>query len=65
MAKQVGANSAVKVSSLMVALNALVSEREKFEREEYARSNTRLYEILTKVYSFYKDAKTSDSVSIA
>lgn len=62
MAKQVGAQSAVKVSSLMVALNALVAERETFEREEYARSNTKLYEILTKVYSAYKQAKTSDSV---
>jgi hypothetical protein len=62
MAKQVGAQSAVKVSSLMVTLNALVAERETFEREEYARSNTKLYEILTKVYGAYKQAKTSDAV---
>jgi hypothetical protein len=62
MAKQVSANGAVKVSSLMVALDALVAEREKFEREEYARSNAKLYEILTKVYAAYKQAKTSDTV---
>lgn len=62
MAKQVSATGAVKASSLMVALNALVTERETFEREEYARSNTRLYEILSKVYAAYRDAKSSDSV---
>ncbi len=62
MAKQVSATGAVKASSLMVALNALVTERETFEREEYARSNTRLYEILSKVYAAYRDAKSSDPV---
>ena len=62
MAKQVSATGAVKASSLIVALNALVTERETFEREEYARSNTRLYEILSKVYAAYRDAKTSESV---
>ena len=62
MANKVSAAGAVKASSLMVALNALVTERETFEREEYARSNTRLYEILSKVYAAYRDAKTSDSV---
>lgn len=62
MAKQVSAQSAVKVSSLIVVLNALVTERETFEREEYARSNMKLYEILSKVYGAYKQAKTSDAV---
>ena len=62
MAKQVSAAGAVKASSLMVALDALVTERERFEREEYARSNAKLYEILTKVYAAYKQAKTSDTV---
>jgi len=62
MAKQFSAQGAVKVSSLMVELDALVKERETFEREEYARSNQRLYEILTKVYRAYTQAKTSDSV---
>jgi len=46
----------------MVELDALVKERETFEREEYARSNQCLYEILTKVYRAYTQAKTSDSV---
>jgi hypothetical protein len=62
MANKVSAAGAVKASSLMVALNALVTERETFEREEYARSNTRLYEILSKVYAAYRDAKSSESV---
>lgn len=62
MAKQVSAQSAVKVSTLMVELDALVKERETFEKEEYARSNAKLYEILTKVYRAYKAAKGSDSV---
>lgn len=62
MAKQVSAQGAVKASSLMVELDALVKERETFENEEYARSNQRLYEILTKVYRAYKKAKGSDSV---
>jgi hypothetical protein len=62
MAKQVSAKSAVNVSSLMVELDALVKERESFEKEEYARSNQRLYEILTKIYRTYKMAKSSDSV---
>ena len=60
MAKQVSANGAVKVSSLMVELDALVKERESFEKEEYARSNQRLYEILTKVYRAYRTAKRSE-----
>lgn len=62
MAKQISAQGAVKVSSLMVELDALVKERETFEREEYARSNQRLYEILTKVYRAYTQAKTSESI---
>jgi len=62
MAKQVSANGAVKASSLMVVLNALVTERETFEREEYARSNAKLYEILSKVYAAYKQAKSSEAV---
>ena len=60
--KQVSANGAVKVSSLMITLDALVAERETFEREEYARSNAKLYEILSKVYAAYKQAKLSDTV---
>ena len=60
--KQVSATGAVKASSLMVSLDALVAERETFEREEYARSNAKLYEILSKVYAAYKQAKSSDTV---
>lgn len=62
MAKQVSATGAVKASSLMITLNALVTERESFEREEYARSNAKLYEILSKIYAAYKQAKSSETV---
>lgn len=62
MAKKVSANGAVKASTLMVELDALVKERETFEREEYARSNAKLYEILTKVYRAYTVAKSSEAV---
>jgi hypothetical protein len=62
MANKVSAAGAVKASSLMVALDALVAEREKFEREEYASSNAKLYEILSKVYAAYKQAKASETV---
>ncbi len=62
MAIKVSATGAVKASSLMVVLDALVAERETFEREEYARSNAKLYEILSKIYAAYTQAKTSDSV---
>jgi hypothetical protein len=34
----------------------------KFEQEEYARSNAKMYEILTKIYNAYKIAKSSDSL---
>ena len=62
MAKQVSASGALKASSLMVTLNALVAERETFEREEYARSNAKLYEILSKVYATYMQAKSSGTI---
>lgn len=62
MGKKANTNSAFKASNLLVALDALVTERETFEREEYARSNAKLYEILTKIYSAYKIAKGSDSL---
>lgn len=62
MAKKVSADGAVKVSTLMLGLDALVNERETFEREEYARSNEKLYAILSKVYATYKEAKKSDTV---
>lgn len=62
MAKKVSAAGAVKASSLMVALDTLVAEREKFEREEYASSNAKLYEILSKVYAAYTQAKSSELV---
>lgn len=62
MVKKANTNSAFKASNLLVALDALVTERETFEREEYARSNAKLYEILTKIYSAYKIAKGSDSL---
>jgi len=62
MANKVSADGAVKVSTLMLELDALVKERDNFEREEYARSNEKLYAILTKVYAAYKEAKKSKSV---
>lgn len=62
MVKKANTNSAFKASNLLVALDALVTERETFEREEYARSNAKLYEILTNIYSAYKIAKGSDSL---
>jgi hypothetical protein len=62
MVKKTNTNSAFKASNLLVALDTLVTERESFEREEYARSNAKLYEILSKIYSAYKIAKSSDSL---
>jgi len=62
MSKVTIANSKISANSLMNELNALVKERENFEREEFARSNKRLYEILTKVYQAYVVAKETDSI---
>lgn len=62
MANKVSAEGAVKVSTLMLELDALVKERDIFEREEYARSNEKLYAILSKIYAAYKEAKKSNAV---
>ena len=62
MSKVIIAKSKISANSLMNELNALVKERENFEKEEFARSNKRLYEILTKVYRAYVEAKQTDSI---
>ena len=62
MSKVIIAKSKISANSLMNELNALVRERENFEKEEFARSNKRLYEILTKVYQAYVEAKQTDSI---
>ena len=62
MSKVTIEKSKISVNSLMNELNALVKERENFEKEEFARSNKRLYEILTKVYRAYVEAKQTDSI---
>lgn len=62
MAKKLTVINPSTASSLLNELNALVKEREIFEKEEYARSNARLYEILTKVYRAYTTAKSSETL---
>ena len=62
MVKKANTNCVFRASKLVVVLDALVAERVKFEQEEYARSNAKMYEILSKIYNAYKIAKSSDSL---
>jgi hypothetical protein len=57
-ANALGKEASVQMSALMVIekANALVAERETFEKEELARSNKALYSILTKVYTLFTEA---------
>ena len=59
MTKVIDLKKEADVFSLIGELDALVVERETFEREEYARSNQRLYEILSKIYAAYRTAQAS------
>lgn len=43
----------ISSATLLSTLDGLVSERENFEKEEYARSNKRLYAILAEIYKNY------------
>ncbi len=43
----------ISSATLISTLDGLVTEREKFEKEEYARSNKRLYAILGEIYKNY------------
>jgi hypothetical protein len=49
----------LNAATLISTLNGLVQERENFEKEEYARSNKRLYAILTEIYKNYLLIKES------
>lgn len=57
-ANALGKEASVQMSALMIIekANALVVERETFEKEELARSNKALYSILTKVYTLFTEA---------
>lgn len=57
-ANALGKEASVQMSALIVIekANALVAERETFEKEELARSNKALYSILTKVYTLFTEA---------
>jgi len=59
MTKVIDLKKEAHVFSLIGELDALVAERETFEREEYARSNQRLYEILAKIYGAYRTAQAN------
>ena len=43
----------ISSATLISTLDGLVTERESFENEEYARSNKRLYAILGEIYKNY------------
>lgn len=62
MVKKTNPAHAAKATSLMVAINALAQQRSDFEQNEYARSNARLYEILSGVYSSYLEAAADKTV---
>ena len=49
----------LNAATLISTLNGLVQERENFEKEEYARSNKRLYAILSEIYKNYLLIKES------
>ncbi len=54
-------------ATLLSNLNGLVKERENFENEEYARSNKRLYAILSEIYKNYlliKESKEELKVAV-
>jgi hypothetical protein len=46
-------NFTISSATLISTLDGLVAERENFEKEEYARSNKRLYAILGEIYKNY------------
>lgn len=55
----------VKASTLMLKLEQLSDQRAEFEKNELARTNQRLYEILAEVYEQYEAVKSERSYLIA
>lgn len=62
MSQSLNKKTASELGEVMATARGLVKSRELFEKNEYARSNQRLYEILTDVYKLYQWAKKSPTV---
>lgn len=54
--------SPVAALSIVGEMKRLSAERDDFEKNEFARSNARLYQILGEAYGQYKLAKTNDKL---
>jgi hypothetical protein len=54
--------SPVGAPNIVGDMKRLAAEREAYEKNELARSNTRLYEILSEAYELYVLAKTTDKL---
>lgn len=62
MSEELNKKSANTLSEVMATARGIVKSREQFEKQEYARSNQRLYGILTEIYKLYVWAKKSKVV---
>lgn len=62
MSQALNKKTANELGEVMATARGLVKSRELFEKNEYARSNQRLYEILTDVFKLYQWAKKSPTV---
>jgi hypothetical protein len=56
-AKSVSNETVLKAQEIVAQADALVTEREGWQQNEYARSNTRLYENLAQVLGMYEKVK--------
>lgn len=54
--------SPVGAPNIVGEMKRLAAERDDFEKNEFARSNARLYQILSEAYGQYKLAKTTDKL---
>lgn len=52
----------LKASAMIEKLDKLAAERKEFERTDMARTNKKLYELLSNVYKSYEEAASSSAV---
>jgi hypothetical protein len=62
MAKKIVLSTEVVAANIIAKANYLVKQREEFERNEFARSNQRLYQILAEVLDMYEEASKNKAL---
>ena len=64
MAKKESSKHDVKAQAIVGTIDLLVKQREDFEKNEYARSNKRLYEILSEVMKAFEKASETKALLV-